>query len=152
MAEFREKQKRIRPLLERHKLDALLLSRMSSFAWETRGAASYVNMADSMCEIFRRGIDVYAETGYTDQWQYHHQGGPAGYEPREIMDTSCSEEVVSTNQIYAWNPSITGTKSEDTILVTEQGYEILTVINDWPRIPSHINEQTICRPASFERT
>ena len=47
MTEFREKQKRIRALLERHKLDALLLSRVSSFAWATCGAASYVNIADS---------------------------------------------------------------------------------------------------------
>ena len=47
MAEFREKQKRIRAELERHKLDALLLSRVSSFAWVTCGAASYVNIADS---------------------------------------------------------------------------------------------------------
>ena len=47
MAEFREKQKRIRALLEKHRLDALLLSRVSSFAWATCGAASYVNMVDS---------------------------------------------------------------------------------------------------------
>ena len=47
MAEFREKQKRIRALLEKHKLDALLLRRVSSFAWVRSRAASYVNMADS---------------------------------------------------------------------------------------------------------
>lgn len=47
MTEFREKQRRIQALLERHKLDALLLSRVSSFAWATCGAASYVNLAAS---------------------------------------------------------------------------------------------------------
>jgi antitoxin VapB len=47
MTEFREKQRRIQALLERHKLDALLLSRVSSFAWATCGAASYVNKAAS---------------------------------------------------------------------------------------------------------
>ena len=47
MAEFRDKQKHIQALLEKHKLDALLLSRVSSFAWATCSAASYVNMADS---------------------------------------------------------------------------------------------------------
>lgn len=103
-------------------------------------------------DIFKRAIEVYAETGYLDEWQYHHQGGMAGYEPREIVATVCSEEVVSAGQVYAWNPSITGTKSEDTILVTEQGYEILTAMNDWPTIPIHINGQTILRPAILERT
>ncbi len=47
MREFREKQKRIQTLLENHKLDALLLRRVSNFAWVTCGAASYVNTAVS---------------------------------------------------------------------------------------------------------
>jgi Xaa-Pro aminopeptidase len=105
----------------------------------------------SLGDVFKRGIEVYAETGYPDEWQLHHQGGMAGYEPREIIATVCSEEVVSVGQVYAWNPSITGTKSEDTILVTEQGYEILTAMNDWPTIPIRINGQTFFRPAILER-
>ena len=107
--------------------------------------------SQSLGDIFKRGIEVYAETGYPDEWQYHHQGGVAGYEPREVIATSCSEEVVSAGQVYAWNPSITGTKSEDTILVTEQGYEVLTVMNDWPTIQIQINGQTFLRPAILER-
>jgi hypothetical protein len=102
-------------------------------------------------DIFKRGIEVYAEAGCPDEWQYQHQGGLAGYEPREIVATSCSEEVVSVGQVYAWNPSITGTKSEDTILVTGQGYEILTEMTDWPTVQVHINGQIFLRPAILER-
>ena len=102
-------------------------------------------------DIFKRGVEAYAEAGYADEWQYHHQGGLAGYEPREILVTCCSEEVVSPGHAYAWNPSIRGVKSEDTILVTERGHEIITVMNDWPTIPVDINGQTIWRPAIFER-
>ena len=72
------------------------------------------------------------------------------YELGESVATPSSEEVVSVGQVYAWNPSITGTKSEDTILVTAQGYEILTYMNDWPTIPVHINGQTFFRPANLE--
>lgn len=104
-----------------------------------------------MGEIFRRGMAAYGETGYPEQWQFHHQGGLAGYEPREIIATSDSQEVVSAGQVYAWNPSITGTKSEDTILVTEQGCQILTEIKDWPTIPVEINGQAFFRPAILER-
>jgi Xaa-Pro aminopeptidase len=43
--EFSQKQNRIQALLAEHKLDALLLRRVSSFAWATCGAASYVNTA-----------------------------------------------------------------------------------------------------------
>ncbi len=45
MTEFSQKQNRIQALLGEHKLDALLLRRVSSFAWATCGAASYMNTA-----------------------------------------------------------------------------------------------------------
>jgi len=102
-------------------------------------------------DIFKHGMKAYAEVGYPAEWQLHHQGGLAGYEPREIVATSYSKETVSARQVYAWNPSITGTKSEDTILVTEHGCEILTAINDWPTIPVEFNGQTFLRPAILER-
>ena len=47
MTEFLHKQTAIKELLERRKLDGLLLERASSFAWATCGAASYVNTASS---------------------------------------------------------------------------------------------------------
>ena len=45
MTEFSQKQDQIQALLAERKLDALLLRRVSSFAWATCGAASYVNTA-----------------------------------------------------------------------------------------------------------
>ena len=101
----------------------------------------------SLGEIFQRATRAYAETGFPDEWHLHHQGGPAGYEPREYIATPGSTDLVSTGQVYAWNPSITGTKSEDTILVGGQGQEILTAIKGWPTIPVKINGNDITRPA-----
>jgi Xaa-Pro aminopeptidase len=85
-------------------------------------------------EIFQTGIDQYINTGFPDEWRLHHQGGPAGYEPREYFAFPGSTDLVSAGQVYAWNPSITGTKSEDTILVNEKGNEILTEISNWPKL------------------
>jgi len=45
MNEFEQKQQRLQALLTGRQLDALLLQRVSSFAWITGGAASYVNTA-----------------------------------------------------------------------------------------------------------
>ncbi len=45
MSEFELKQNIINKFLVEHKLDALLLQRVSSFAWATCGAASYINSA-----------------------------------------------------------------------------------------------------------
>jgi antitoxin VapB len=102
-------------------------------------------------DIFRCGINAYAAAGYPEEWQLYHQGGLVGYEPREILATSSSQDIVFTGQGYAWNPSIAGTKSEDTILVTEQGNQVLTEIKDWPMLPIETNGQTFLRPAILER-
>ena len=47
MSEFDRKHQVIMSLLDKHNLDALLLQRVSSFAWATCGAASYINTASS---------------------------------------------------------------------------------------------------------
>lgn len=101
-------------------------------------------------EIFRQGVQAYRETGFPDEWQLHHQGGLAGYEPRELVATPQSIEVVSAGQAYAWNPSITGTKSEDTILVGEQTNEVLTAIPGWPDIEVELESGVWKRPAILE--
>ncbi len=103
-------------------------------------------------EIFKRAVATYAETGFADEWQLHHQGGPAGYEPREFLATPNAPDVVALGQAYAWNPSITGTKSEDTILVGQTENEILTTISGWPMLSVTLDGRTLERPAILEIT
>ncbi len=47
MTETQEKLSRVRELLARHALDAIVLDRVSNFAWLTEGSASYVNTAST---------------------------------------------------------------------------------------------------------
>jgi len=102
-------------------------------------------------ETFQQAVAVYAATGFANEWQLHHQGGPAAYEPREFLATPGSSDVVAVGQAYAWNPSITGSKSEDTILVGESGHEVLTTISGWPTLKVTLADgQTILRPAILE--
>jgi antitoxin VapB len=86
----------------------------------------------SLAEIINLGQRVYAQTGFNDEWRYHHQGGVAGYEPREYLGTPTANEAVRVSQAFAWNPSVPGAKSEDTILVGESGTEIVTGVKGWP--------------------
>lgn len=97
-------------------------------------------------EIFGHIQQAYAAVGFADEWHLHHQGGPAGYEPREMTANPASTEVAAVGQVYAWNPSITGTKSEDSVLVTEAGCEVLTTTPGWPVI--EVNG--VPRPAILE--
>jgi len=101
-------------------------------------------------DILQDAVATYAATGYPDEWHLHHQGGPAGYEPREYVATPGSTDVVSAGQVFAWNPSIAGTKSEDTILVGPDDSEVLTSIAGWPVTSVTIAGQAISRPAILE--
>jgi Xaa-Pro aminopeptidase len=101
-------------------------------------------------EIFARLQAAYAEAGYPDEWKLHHQGGPAAYEPREYIATPDGKDVVYLGQVYAWNPSITGAKSEDTVLVGETGNEVLTNIPGWPVLTVNVGEKQAVRPAILE--
>jgi len=101
-------------------------------------------------DVFAQGVAAYKATGFADEWQLHHQGGPAGYEPREVIATPSSLELVTAGQVYAWNPSITGVKSEDSILVGQSSNEVLTEINGWPLIEVSVGGQELKRPAILE--
>jgi Xaa-Pro aminopeptidase len=105
----------------------------------------------TMSEIFKQAQAAYTDVGFPDEWQLHHQGGSAGYEAREIIATPSAHQAVLANQVYAWNPSITGTKSEDSILVGEQGNEILSKVANWPTIDIQIGNQLIQRPLILEK-
>lgn len=102
--------------------------------------------------IFAAAQKTYADMGYADQWKLHHQGGATGYLAREVKATPGSEIEVLADQAFAWNPSITGTKSEDTILVRAHGPEILTQAVDWPMIDVTMGDATIRRPDILVRS
>ncbi|CAA9437563.1 MAG: Xaa-Pro aminopeptidase [uncultured Rubrobacteraceae bacterium] len=68
----------------------------------------------------------YAEAGYPDEWRLHHQGGIAGYASREIIASPGTRQEIEVGQAFAWNPSITGAKAEETFVLTENGPEVLT--------------------------
>ncbi len=103
-----------------------------------------------MGQVFKAGLAAYARVGYPEEWRLHHQGGPVGYEPREFVVSEETDDIVRAGQAYAWNPTITGAKSEDTILVGPDGIEILTTMNDWPMLEAEFEGHTLLRPAVLE--
>lgn len=104
-------------------------------------------------DVFAAIRDAYDAVGYSEQWHNHHQGGAAGYASREWIATPDSETPVSLPMAYAWNPTIAGAKSEDTHLVTDDGFEALTMTGDWPTIDVRVEDHstTVSRPAVLVR-
>ena len=89
---------------------------------------------ETVGDAFKAGVRAYAEQGFQNEWMLHHQGGPTGYKPREFRATAGSPQTIRPRQPFAWNPTITGTKSENTILAGEPVPEILTLTPEWPTI------------------
>lgn len=97
--------------------------------------------------IFQRAMNAYAERGFPGEWQKHNQGGAAGYMSRDYEGTPTCDEIVLAEQAFAWNPSITGIKSEDTMIVHPGGAEFITVTGEWPFLSVRLDDRAWQRPA-----
>lgn len=102
-------------------------------------------------EVLADGIASYQAAGFPGEWQLHHQGGLTGYAGREIFATPSTAYRLGANQCVAWNPSITGSKSEDTVLITEEGPDNLSYSGDWPMVEIGYHQSSILRPAILPR-
>jgi len=71
--------------------------------------------------------EAYEREGFPEEWRRHHQGGLTGYKGREVFAVPGEPTPLPAVGAVAWNPSVTGGgKSEDTVIVTEAGQEVLT--------------------------
>lgn len=97
-------------------------------------------------EVFDAIQDAYKAVGHPDEWRYHHQGGAGGYATREWIATPDSDASVTLPMGYAWNPTVQGTKCEDTVLVTSDGLETLTRTGEWPTTTTAAVEHDLAHP------
>jgi len=90
-------------------------------------------------ELYEVAAKAYAEVGFAGEIDKHHQGGAAGYRTREwVAHPECLDQVQS-NQAFAWNPSITGTKVEETVIAANGTCEVITASPGWPTITHTID-------------
>ena len=83
--------------------------------------------------IFAEVKAAYARHGFgAEQWEKHHQGGPAGYAGRDPRVTATTTDAVVLNQAFTWNPSAPAVKIEDTVQLTDSGLTVLTSDERWP--------------------
>ncbi|MFO8150247.1 MAG: M24 family metallopeptidase [Trueperaceae bacterium] len=93
-------------------------------------AASRVGAAGR--DVLAAARAAYADVGDPGAWEDHHQGGPAGYLPRDWLATPDEGRTLEAGMALAWNPSLPWGKSEDTFLLEERGLRNLTWDERWP--------------------
>jgi Xaa-Pro aminopeptidase len=86
--------------------------------------------ARTLADAFEDCQRFYAEAGFPGEWKLHHQGGMTGYVSREVIATPHTHQEIQIGQAFAWNPSITGAKAEETFILTEDGPEVITLLEE----------------------
>lgn len=112
---------------------------------ENRLAAATTIGVDDL-DVFTLAKTLYAEKGCPEMWKQHHQGGPQGYTNGYYLITENSHGIVQKNQCYCYNPSITGAKTEDAFIVTEEGPAFITVPVSFPKEMAVVNGVEVARP------
>jgi Xaa-Pro aminopeptidase len=105
----------------------------------------------ALADIFSRTCELYERLGYGGEWKNHHQGGAQGYRNRDYLMKPDSEEMVVEDQCFCWNPSISGTKSEDAIIARRDGPLFITKPAVFPMLTIDHEGQSFVRPGLLER-
>ena len=92
----------------------------------------------SGADLFRVAAEAYASAGFEHEEELHHQGGATGYRTRDWVAHPASTERVQEHQAFAWNPTITGTKMEETCIAFAKDIEVVTATPGWPQIATQV--------------
>jgi antitoxin VapB len=117
-----------------------LSARFNSAAHVNAALLNATRTGATSAELFKVAQAAYAEQGFPGEERFHHQGGPTGYGEREWIATPQGTEVVVNNQAFAWNPSIRGGKTEDTVILHDGVIENLTSTPELPVLSDAIVE------------
>jgi Xaa-Pro aminopeptidase len=93
----------------------------------------------SGADLYEVAARAYRDAGFPGEERLHHQGGAAGYRTRDWVAHPACTELVQDSQAFAWNPSITRSKVEETCIAFEDGIEIITTTPGWPSIVIEAN-------------
>jgi len=99
---------------------------------------------------FNLAVKMYEDFGHHEMWKVHHQGGPQSYTNGFYLITPDTHNIVKLHQCYGYNPSITGTKTEDGFVVTEEGPLFITYPVTFPAIKEEINGFEYVRPGILQ--
>jgi antitoxin VapB len=91
---------------------------------------------------------AYSEIGYPEEWKLHHQGGMILTKERLDLATADDKTPIVPGMVLAWNPTVQGSKFEDTVVVKKDGtLENLTPCLKWPTVEVEADGQKFKVPA-----
>ena len=105
---------------------------------------------EKLNNIIESGKKAYKLVSFGDEWKNHTQGGIVAYKPREVLATESCDLELSSNNLISWNPTVSGAKAEDMILVKNNGAEQLSIDKRWPCSEIKIGNEKYLKPKILE--
>lgn len=124
--------------INQHKINAELEARIIN---ETK-------VGLSLSQMFQKIKELYENMEYGKEFYLHHQGGIIGYDTRESIALPDNNIIIEDKMAFCWNPTITGTKSEDTFVINNGKKDFISWNKNsiWPILKYEINDDIINRP------
>jgi Xaa-Pro dipeptidase len=119
-----------------------LISRFEATARVHASLLRATRAGKSAGECFQLAGEIYETGGFKGEEYEHHQGGATGYLEREWLARPGGSESLTAPQAFAWNPSISGVKTEETVLLHQNGMEPLTLSKSLPGVETTIAGET----------
>ena len=167
MSETAEKLIRVRKYLKAHQLDGIVLTSRSNFAWLSGGGDNHV-VSQSAGALVVTAKETLVVANQIEIDRLSHEEPLSGFAPKTfpwVQSLSealpkllkgknfLSDDLAASRQAVAWNPSITGTKSEDTFMVDgDQKVALSACSSEWPTLTVSLPKGgTYQRPAILVR-
>lgn len=112
------------PKVTQNKFDTICKIEALTFAMCKKGR--------KFTEIFEKQKELYLTSDYKDEWKEHFQGGITGYLINDPTNCVNSDRAMTDNMTFNWYITISGTKVEETILISGDDKEIITSNGIWP--------------------
>ena len=100
----------------------------------------------SLSSVWQRVRRIYDKQGVGEEWQSADQADVVGYLSSEIQLVPTSEFTLLPRMAVHWHPSVGPAQMGDTILVSEEGSELLTKANDWPMLVVTVKGKPVTVP------
>jgi Xaa-Pro dipeptidase len=100
-------------------------------------------------DIMAKQKGWYAEEGFAVETENHFMGGITGYIPNDSSLCLDDSAVIQERQAFNWFITITGANTEDTMITTEGGPELLTCTGRWPVRRIEVEGRTLALPAEL---
>ncbi len=98
-------------------------------------------------EVWNRVRRLYEKTGAAPEWRQADQADVVEYEFGSVPLMPSSEFRLTPGVPLFWHPSVGPALMGDTVVVTNEGAEIVTPSSDWPTVPISVKGVNIDIPA-----